>query len=33
MRLNESTVEAAALEWFEALDYAVGIGPEFDNLP
>ncbi len=27
MSLNESTVEAAALEWFVALGYAVGHGP------
>jgi len=27
MSLNESTVEAAALEWFEQLGYAVGHGP------
>ena len=27
MSLNESTVEAAALEWFGELDYAVGLGP------
>ncbi len=27
MSLDESTVEAAALEWFEALGYAVGHGP------
>jgi type I restriction enzyme, R subunit len=27
MSLNESTVEAAALEWFGALGYAVGHGP------
>ncbi len=27
MSLNESTVEAAALEWFEVLGYAVGHGP------
>lgn len=27
MPLNESTVEAAALEWFVALGYAVGHGP------
>jgi type I restriction enzyme R subunit len=26
--LNESTVEAAALEWFEALGYGVAFGPE-----
>ncbi len=25
--LNESTVEDAALEWFEALGYAVAHGP------
>ena len=28
MSLNESTVEAAALEWFGALGYAVGHGPQ-----
>ncbi|HWA09865.1 MAG TPA: type I restriction endonuclease subunit R [Opitutaceae bacterium] len=28
MSLNESTVEAAALEWFGELGYAVGHGPE-----
>ena len=28
MTLNESTVEAAALEWFEALGYAVAFGPD-----
>ena len=28
MSLNESTVEAAALEWFGALGYAVGHGPK-----
>ena len=28
MTLNESTVEYAALEWFEQLDYAVGDGPQ-----
>lgn len=27
MSLNESTVEAAALEWFEDLGYAIGHGP------
>jgi type I restriction enzyme R subunit len=27
MGLNESTVEAAALEWFETLGYSVGQGP------
>jgi type I restriction enzyme R subunit len=27
MSLNESTVEDAALEWFEELGYAVGHGP------
>jgi type I restriction enzyme R subunit len=27
MNLNESTVEAAALEWFGELGYAVGHGP------
>ena len=29
MTLNESTVEYAALEWFEQLDYAVGHGTDF----
>ena len=29
MTLNESTVENAALEWFEQLDYAVGHGTDF----
>ena len=29
MNLNESTVENAALEWFEQLDYAVGHGSDF----
>ncbi len=28
MNLNESTVEVAALEWFEELGYAVGHGPQ-----
>ena len=28
MNLNESTVEAAALEWFGALGYAIGHGPD-----
>ena len=27
MSLNESTVEEAALEWFEALGYGVAHGP------
>lgn len=27
MSLNESTVEAAALEWFGELGYAIGHGP------
>ena len=27
MTLNEATVEHAALEWFEALDYATAYGP------
>jgi len=29
MTLNESTVEYAALEWFEQLDYAIGHGTDF----
>jgi len=29
MPLNESTVENAALEWFEQLDYSVGHGSDF----
>lgn len=29
MSLNESIVEQAALEWFGALGYAVGQGPDF----
>jgi type I restriction enzyme R subunit len=29
MTLNESTVEYAALEWFEHLDYAIGHGTDF----
>ena len=29
MTLNESTVEHAALEWFEQLDYAIGHGTDF----
>ena len=29
MNLDESTVEAAALEWFGALGYTVGHGPHF----
>ena len=28
MNLNESTVEDAALEWFGALGYAIGHGPD-----
>ncbi|GEM_PF-1009979 len=28
MSLNESHVEAAALEWFEELGYVVGHGPD-----
>jgi type I restriction enzyme R subunit len=28
MSLNESVVEAAALEWFGELGYAVGHGPQ-----
>lgn len=28
MSLNESTVEAAALEWFGELGYAIGHGPQ-----
>ena len=27
MSLNESTVEAAAIEWFGELGYAIGHGP------
>ena len=27
MSLNESTVEAAALEWFDILGYSIGHGP------
>ena len=27
MSLNESTVEAAALEWFDVLGYSIGHGP------
>ncbi len=28
MSLNEATIEAAALEWFEALGYSIGHGPK-----
>ena len=32
MTVNESTVEDAALEWFEGLGYAVGHGATFVRL-
>jgi len=32
MNRNESTVEDAAMEWFGALGYAIGHGPQLASL-